>query len=188
MDKEWIRELFFDLVQIDSPSLHEGRVAERCKTELQTLGFSVSTDDAGKLLGGETGNLIALLEGDKSRQTVLLAAHMDTVQPGEGVKPRLDAQGVVGRDGKTVLGADEKAGVTAVLAAVREIVISNRPHGPIQVVFTIGEEIGLQGVKNLNRSTLQASVGLSLDSGGDIGTVIVAGPAPVRREGPGQGE
>lgn len=182
MDQQWIQDLFLDLVQIDSPSLREGKVAQRLTAELQALGFTVHSDEAGKLLGGETGNLIALLDGDKSRQTVMLAAHMDTVQPGEGVKPRLDAEGVVWSDGQTVLGADDKAGVTAVLAAVRELVTSNRPHGPIQVVFTIGEEIGLQGVKNLNPSTLRASVGLSLDSGGEIGTVVVAGPAQVRWE------
>lgn len=182
MDRKWIQELFFDLVQLDSPSLHEGKMAKRCRRELEALGFTVETDEAGSLLEGETGNLIARLPGDENRRAILLAAHMDTVQPGEGVKPHLDNDSVVWSDGTTVLGADDKAGVTAILAGLKEVVAQGVPHGPIQVVFTIAEEIGLQGAKHLNREKLRAQVGLSLDSGGELGTVVTAGPAQVRWE------
>lgn len=182
MQQAWIKDLFFDLVRLDSPSLHEGQVAVRCKAELERLGFHVEFDDAHLVLGGETGNLIATLDGDPQRRPILLAAHMDTVQPGEGIRPHLDEDAVIWSDGKTVLGADDKAGITAILAGLKEVVEQQVSHGPIQVILTIAEEIGLQGAKHLNRDKLRAEIGLSLDSGGDLGTVVIAGPAQVRWE------
>ncbi|CAM3791341.1 M20/M25/M40 family metallo-hydrolase [Alicyclobacillus pomorum] len=180
MDSAYIRNLFLELVQIDSHSLEEASMAKRCAQELESLGFEVTFDDAGQALGGNTGNLIAYLPGDETKQTVLLAAHMDTVRPGVGVKPRVDENGVVWSDGTTVLGADDKAGVTAILSALRHIVQTNMSHGPIQVVFTIAEEMGLQGAKQLDAKRLRADLGLSLDSGGPLGTVVVAGPTQVK--------
>lgn len=182
MDEARIRSTFLELVQISSHSLHEQDVAAYCRGRLEALGFAVVEDDAGVKLGGTTGNLIATLPGDASRPALLLAAHMDTVIPGEGVKPRVDEEGVVWSDGTTVLGADDKAGVTAILAAVEEIVNEKLPHGPLQVVFTIAEEQGLQGAKQLDKSRLHAKLGLSLDSGGTLGTLVVAGPAQVKWE------
>ncbi len=180
MNAEYIRDLFLELVQIDSHSLEEAAVAKRCADELIKLGFTVEFDGAGEALGGTTGNLIATLPGDPSLPVRMLAAHMDTVRPGNGVKPRVDADGVVWSDGSTVLGADDKAGITAILGAVREIVESGAPHGTIQVVFTIAEEIGLQGAKHIDRSKLKATMGLSLDSGGNLGTIVIAGPTQVK--------
>lgn len=182
MNPERIQSTFFELVQISSHSLHEQDVAAYCRRRLEALGFQVEEDDAGKKLGGTTGNLIATLSGDESRPALMLAAHMDTVIPAEGVKPRVDEHGVVWSDGTTVLGADDKAGVTAILAAVEEIVHEHLPHGPLQVVFTIAEEMGLQGAKQIDRARLHATYGLSLDSGGELGTLVVAGPAQVKWE------
>jgi tripeptide aminopeptidase len=177
---DFVKSLFLDLVQLDSHSLEEGNMAKRCRAELEQLGFSVVEDQAGETLGGQTGNLIATLPGDASRQPILLAAHMDTVQPGKHVKPRVDDDGVVWSDGTTILGADDKAGVVAILAGLRELKTSGAEHGTIQVVFTIAEEVGLQGARNLDTSQLKAKVGLSLDSGGQLGTLVVAGPAQVK--------
>ncbi|WAH39050.1 M20/M25/M40 family metallo-hydrolase [Alicyclobacillus dauci] len=182
MDINEVRELFLSLVQIDSHSLEEGKMAERLRNEVIALGFHVQADNAGATLGGQTGNLIATLAGQANLPKVLLAAHMDTVRPGTGVKPRVDENGVVWSDGTTVLGADDKAGVTAILTALKEITQSGLPHGQIQVLFTIAEEIGLQGAKQLKADQLDAEFGLSLDSGGDLGTIAIAGPGQVKFE------
>lgn len=176
MNDKAIADLFLSLVQMDSHSLFEGRMAKRCKEELETVGFHVEFDDAGSQLQGETGNLIATLRGNADVPSVLLAAHMDTVEPGHGVRPYVDENGTVWSDGTTVLGADDKAGVTAILSAVREIVEKKLPHGQIQVLLTIAEEIGLQGSRHLNTSKLNSDMGLSLDSSGEMGTIAYAGP------------
>ncbi|GMA52452.1 hypothetical protein GCM10025857_38090 [Alicyclobacillus contaminans] len=180
IDRDYVRQLFLELVQLDSPSLSEAAVASKCAKELETLGFQVTFDDAGTALGGNTGNLLAYLPGEPDCKTALLAAHMDTVQPGEGVRPRVDDAGVVWSGGDTVLGADDKAGLTAILAGLRALRQSGLRHGPIQVVFTIAEEMGLQGAKHLDASCLRADAGLSLDAGGSLGTIVVAGPAQAK--------
>lgn len=182
MQQNDIQELFFTLVQMDSHSLEEGEVAAFCKARLESLGFTVKVDGAGEALGGQTGNLIATLPGRADLPKVLLAAHMDTVQPGRGVQPKIDEDGVVWSDGTTVLGADDKAGVCAIFAALEHIQQEKLPHGQIQVVLTIAEEIGLQGAKQLNQDDLDAHFGLSLDSGGDLGTIAIAGPGQTKFE------
>jgi tripeptide aminopeptidase len=177
-----VKDLFLQLVQIDSHSLEEAEMSAFCRAYLERLGFDVVEDAAAKTVGGITGNLIATLAGDAKLPTLLLAAHMDTVQPGRGVRPRVDEAGVVWSDGTTVLGADDKAGVTAILLGVKSLIESKRPHGTLQVVFTVAEEIGLQGAKALDPSLLKADCGLSLDSGGALGTMVTAGPSQVRWE------
>lgn len=180
VDQHWIRDVFLELVQTDSHSLSEGQVANRCRKWLESFGFNVVEDDAGHRLHGDTGNLIATLTGDSSRPSVLLAAHMDTVKLGENVKPIIEPDGTVRSDGTTVLGADDKAGVTAILAAVRTIVEEKLPHGTIQVVLTVAEEIGLLGARQVEGRHLVAEYGLSLDSSGELGSFAVAGPAQVK--------
>lgn len=177
---EDVKQLFFELVQTDSHSRQEGAMAKLCADRLKALGCDITFDDAGKALDGETGNLIARLPGDASRDTVLLTSHMDTVVPGEGVKPHVDDDGVVWSDGSTILGADDKAGVTAILLALRELVQSEGSHAPVEVVFTICEEIGLQGARHVDFSQLKSRIGMCMDSGGEVGTMVVAGPAQVK--------
>lgn len=180
MNQKWIEQTFFEFVQIDSPSLEEGKMATRCRQELEALGFNVVEDHADQILGGQTGNLIGTLRGLESLPRILLAAHMDTVHPGRGIQPHIDEQGIIWSDGTTILGADDKAGITAIFAALHEIIHHSLPHGDIQVLLTIGEEIGLQGARQLKKEHIHADFGLSLDSGGNLGTFPISGPAQTK--------
>lgn len=180
--KDAVLHTFLDLVQIASHSLQELGVFAYCKERLEKMGLSVREDSAGEKLGGQCGNLIATLPAnDSTRPKILLMAHMDTVQPGQNVKPVVRDE-VIYSDGSTVLGADDKAGITAILTALERIIQENLPHGQIQVLLTIAEEIGLQGAKNLDFSLIDADWGLSLDTGGALGTLPVAGPAQAKFE------
>src|SRR5207244_516371 len=89
IDKARIRDLLVELVRIDSHSRKERDVALRLEREMRELGAErILFDDAGEKVGGNTGNLIALFAGTApSAPALLVAAHMDTVVPGEGVKP-----------------------------------------------------------------------------------------------------
>src|SRR5438105_12118063 len=98
IDVERLKALFLELVQIDSLSRREGRIAERLARELRDLGATVSFDQAGVALGGEVGNLIAHVPGTADAPALLLCAHMDTVEPGEGVKPVIEGD-VIRTDG-----------------------------------------------------------------------------------------
>lgn len=167
-----------ELIQIDSLSSKEGAVAKVLADKLRQLGFDVYIDDAGVKSGGETGNIIASLKGNRPGRTVLFSSHMDTVSPGKRIKPIIDeVNGIIKSDGTTVLGSDDKAGIAAILEAVRTIKENNIDHGNIQIVFSIWEEGGLLGAKYLDYSKINAAFAFVLDGGEAPGKIIVKAPA-----------
>ncbi|WP_066637513.1 M20/M25/M40 family metallo-hydrolase [Desulfolucanica intricata] len=168
---------FLQLVQIDSLSGQERQIADYLKQKLTTMGLSVYEDQAGQKVGATAGNIIAFLNGSKSEAPVImLSAHMDTVEPGTGIKPVIK-DGVIYSEGETVLGSDDKAGIATILEAVQQIQEHNIPHGGIEIVFTIWEEGGLFGAKNLDFSRIKAKMGYVLDADGSPGTIITKAPS-----------
>jgi tripeptide aminopeptidase len=171
-------EEFLDLVRIPSPSRGEARVAERLATALEAMGASVEVDEAGRRVGGDTGNLLARFPGlTAGAPPLLLCGHMDTVVPCEQVRPRLDGD-VIRTDGTSVLGGDDKTALAAILEAVRVVRERGLPHGPLEILFTVCEESGLQGAKEFDTGRLTARRGLVLDCDG-VDELIVRAPAAV---------
>jgi tripeptide aminopeptidase len=168
MAEEAVLAVFENLLRIDSPSGQEADIARYLSDRLGELGFAVESDDAG--------NVIAF--GDGEGEPLLLCAHMDTVEPTPDLTILHD-EGVMRSDGRTILGADDKAGVAAILEAVR--LAKRRP--PIDVVFTVREEVGLDGAKALDLSHLRAKRGYVLDSGGPIGSLTTSAPSQRRLHG-----
>lgn len=167
---------FLDLVRIDSLSRREGRIAKRLRETLEGLGVAVEEDDAGSKVGGEAGNLLAKFPGTApGAPPLLLCAHMDTVVPGENVKPVVTGD-VIRTDGTTILGGDDKSGLVAILEALRVLRERRIPHGPIDVLFTICEEYGLLGAKHFDAARLRAKTGLVLDVDG-VCELVVQAPA-----------
>ena len=158
-----LQALFLELVQIDSLSRREGRIAARLARELAELGAEVSFDGAGAEIGGETGNLIAHVPGTVDAPALLLCAHMDTVEPGMGVRPVVEDD-VIRSDGTTVLGGDDKSGVAIVCECVRVCRERRLGHPPLDVVFTVCEEVGLLGARHLDLGRIRARRGLVFDS------------------------
>ena len=174
--QERILSEFLALVQIDSVSRREGRIAKRLAATLEGLGARVEEDDAGRRVGGDTGNLLARFPGTApAAPPLLLCAHMDTVVPGENVRPLVSGD-VVRTDGTTVLGGDDKAGIVAILEALRVLREDGIPHGPIDVLFTICEEFGLLGAKHFDVGRLRARSGLVLDVDG-VCELVTQAPA-----------
>lgn len=174
--KDRITNEFLKYVQIDSPTKKEGKFAKFISEELRKLGLEVYVDDAGEKVGSDTGNVIAKLEGTKNVQPILFSCHMDTVSPGEGIKPIIKDE-VIYSDGTTILGGDDKAGIAAIVEAIKVIKENKIEHGPIEIVFSIAEEGGLFGAKNLDYRKLNSRVAFVLDSGGEIGEIVIKGPA-----------
>ena len=177
---ERLKSLFLDLVQIDSLSRREGRIAERLASELKDLGASVVFDGAHEAVGGEIGNLIARVPGTVDAPPFLLCAHMDTVEPGIGVRPVVEDD-VIRSDGTTVLGGDDKSGIAIVCESVRAAQESGLPRPPVDVVFTICEELGLLGARHLDIAQVAARRGLVFDSDAP-GCVFTRGPGSQRIE------
>lgn len=168
---------FTELTQIPSPSLGERQMADRLIEKLEELGLSVYEDKAGEAAGGNAGNLYAVLsESDPSlSSSILLAAHMDRVPGGDRIVTR-DHGEYLSSDGTSILAADDLAGVCAILDGIRRVKASGKPHGRVEIVFTICEEKETQGAKNLDYSRLTATAGYCLDSSGRFGRVITGAP------------
>ncbi|MGE5405063.1 MAG: M20/M25/M40 family metallo-hydrolase [Candidatus Saccharibacteria bacterium] len=175
VNEDRIVQEFLELVQIDSVSREEGRIKEVLKNKLLELGLEVYEDDAGKKLGGDSGNLMAWLPGSAPGPSVFFCAHMDTVEPGKGVKPVVQ-NGLIESSGETILGGDDKAGIAAIVEALRVLKENNIQHPPLEIIFTVGEEQGLMGSKHLDFSKVRSRFGYVLDSVGDPGTIITRGP------------
>jgi len=162
-------ETFLTLVRIDSPTGNEAAIAVYLKDRLQQLGLTVYQDAAGNLIGWLPGK-------DTDEEPLLLSAHMDTVSPGCGVRPHIE-EGVIWSDGTTILGSDDKSGLAVVLEVLQVLQEHKLAHLPLEIVFTVAEESGLAGAKALDKSQLRSRVGIGLDAGGPVGTMVVSAPA-----------
>ncbi|MFQ5657144.1 MAG: M20/M25/M40 family metallo-hydrolase [Candidatus Methylomirabilales bacterium] len=179
INRDRMRDHFLTLVRIDSLSRKEREVALRLHEELRGLGADVSFDQADRMVGGTVGNLIARIPGTRPGVApFLICAHMDTVGPGEGIKPQVEGS-VIKSDGSTILGADDKSGIAIICEVLRVLREDQIPHGELEILFTICEEIGLQGVRHLDVSRLRARTGLVLDSS-DPDRLITRAPAANR--------
>ena len=169
-------ELFTTLCSINSPSRQEREMAEYVKGFLRGLGLEVREDHAAQQVEGNANNLIATLPANISGvPRIFFSAHLDTVEPNPNVKI-IQENGIIRTDGSTILGADDKAGVSAILEAIRIVVENNLPHGQIQLLFTVCEEIGLRGARAMDLSLVESDFGFVYDSGPPIGTVVSQTP------------
>jgi tripeptide aminopeptidase len=174
-----LKEEFIELASISSPSRCEGAIARRLEAILKGMGASVEVDGAGEKIEGDTGNLLARFPGNTAgAPPFLLSGHMDTVGPAEKIRPVVEGD-VVRTDGTSVLGGDDKAGVVAILEAIRVLRERAIPHGDVEVVLTISEEYGLLGAKHFDTGRLRARRGLVLDVDG-VCELITRAPAANR--------
>lgn len=176
INKQRMLAEFLELIKIRCSTKAERQVGDLLKQRLEQLGLTVFEDGVGEKIGGNCGNIIAYLTGEVSTAPVImLSAHMDCVEPCGGIEPVVQ-DGIIKSAGNTILGSDDKAGVAAILEGIRTIIEQKLPHGDIQVVFTVSEEGGLDGSKNIQRDHLKADFGYALDSGGSPGHIITKAP------------
>ncbi|MCE2501095.1 MAG: M20/M25/M40 family metallo-hydrolase [Dehalococcoidia bacterium] len=172
-DRQRLTETLIDLIKIDSPTGEEDAIDAHLSGILAYLGGVVRHDDYGNLVATFPGS-----DGSGSQTPVMLSAHMDTVEPGRGIKPTLDADGETLRsDGTTILGGDCKAGIAIVLEGLTSAIEDGAPLRPLQVVFSRAEEGGLNGARNLNFSLVEAKSGMVFDGEGAVSRVCVGAPA-----------
>ena len=171
---------FLELVQIDSETKFETEIAKVLKQKFTDLGLDVFEDDTMAVTGHGAGNLVCTLAATKDGvDPIYFTSHMDTVVPAKGVKPSIK-DGYIVTDGTTILGADDKTGLSVMLETIRVLKEQNIPHGMIQFVITVGEESGLVGAKALDSSLIKAKYGYALDSDGLVGNIIVAAPTQAK--------
>ncbi|TYR82493.1 M20/M25/M40 family metallo-hydrolase [Priestia megaterium] len=180
INEQRLVDLFLELVQVDSETKYESEIAKVLTEKFKALGVKVVEDDTMSVTGHGAGNLICTLPGTKQDvDTIYFTSHMDTVVPGKGIKPSIE-DGYIKSDGTTILGADDKAGLAAMLEAIQVLKEQNIEHGTIEFIITVGEESGLVGAKALDSSLVTAKFGYALDSDGKVGDIIVAAPTQAK--------
>jgi tripeptide aminopeptidase len=165
IEKDVIKELFLNLVKIDSPSGHEKIVRDFIVKKIKNLNMDCKVD--------EYGNVIAHVSG--KGKSLMISAHMDTVDPGRNISAVVNGD-VITSGSNTILGADDKAGITEILCAVEYLKKNKIPHRPLELVFTCEEEAGLNGARKIKQQDINAKEGIVVDRSGSPQAVVLASP------------
>ena len=161
-------DLFLELAAIASPPGEERAVANVVTRYLRDLGLD-SDEDA-------FGNVYAHLEPTAEGTPLFFCAHLDTVPPDGRLEPLLGEDGVIRNAGGTILGADNKSAVVAMLEGARSVLAEGRPHAGIELLFTMQEEIGLLGAAAFDHTRFHAQLGYVYDQAAPIGEIILGAP------------
>ena len=176
-EKERIIKDFLELSAIDSVSFKEREFADVLKQKLELLGIKAHEDSASDKIGSTAGNVYAFWKGEENLPKILLSAHMDTVEPGIGKKAIYDTKkGILRSDGKTVLGADDIAGIVEILEAIRLIQESGKKHKSVELLFPVAEEVYTKGSSAFDYSRLSAKEAYCLDLSGHVGAAAIKAP------------
>jgi tripeptide aminopeptidase len=174
-ERERLAETFATLCRIGSPSRRERGCADWVATELRSLGLEVEEDDTRAATGSDAGNLLARVNG-AGPESILICAHLDTVPLAAPVEPVIvDGGWENANDG--ILGADNKAAVAVALALAQRLAEAPKPP-PIglELLFTVCEEVALQGAKAFDAERLQSRFGYVFDHASPIGEVVLSSP------------
>jgi tripeptide aminopeptidase len=176
INEQRILDTLLELVQIDSESGNELAMGNKLIEMLEAVpGMKVRVEAAGSFYHTNGFNVIGWLEGTLPGDPILLSAHMDTVVPGNGIKPQI-RDGFVYSDGTTILAADDKAGIAEIFEAIRSLTEQGIPHRSVELLFSVGEEVGLNGAKSIDVKKLKARSGYVVDVGGAPGRIINCQP------------
>ena len=181
-------DLAVELMAIPGKSGGEAAVAARIKAVLTDAGVpagSLVHDDAHARTGlplpdgaAPTGCLSVVLPGRgalKDSPRRLLMAHLDTVPLAVGCAPVRDGGTVKSDDPHTALGADDRAGVAAVLTAARTVLTSDAPHPPLTLFFPVQEEVGVRGSRHADLDLLgDPAVCVNFDGADPTGVIVGA--------------
>jgi dipeptidase D len=165
-------ERFSELTRIPRPPKQEEEARSHVLDWAAGRGFATHVD--------AEGNVVVSVPASDSRAaapTVVLQAHLDMVcerDPESPFDPRSGPIHVV-REGDwvaadgTTLGADNGIGVAAAMAVAEDDELA---HGPLELLFTVSEEQGLDGAKALDPSLVSGRLLLNLDGTSDTGLTI----------------
>lgn len=158
---------FANLNAVPRPSKKEERIRRFMLDFGQGLGLETLEDAIGNVIIKKPASA-----GMENRVTVILQSHLDMVHQKnettvfdfdqEGIKMRINGDWVLAEG--TTLGADNGIGVAAIMALLQSNDIA---HPALEALFTIDEETGMTGAKELNGSLLNGKILLNLDTEDD---------------------
>ncbi len=159
--------LFLDVSKIEGLSGKERATADFIRSFLTKLGLSPIEDNSYLKSNGNTGNIICTFGTNGDR---VLLAHMDTALSTKGIR-HVCTNGKISSDGSTILGADNRAGVSILLKLAERIVAESIPHRDFSIAFTVEEETSLNGSKQIQLHS-GTKMGFVFDSAYRPGTFV----------------
>ena len=160
-------EMFLEVAKINALSGNEKPLADFIKSFLVNYNYNVKEDNAAKFTNSNTGNLICKIGNGGD---FILLSHMDTARPTENVRPIILEDKIIS-SGDTVLGVDNRAGVSVLLYILEKIAKEKISVKDFTVAFTTCEETTLFGSKNLSINR-EIKKGFIFDSGYRPGNFI----------------
>jgi len=145
-------------LSVEGVTGEEAAIAAAVSEALKKVGVpgsAIRFDDANKRIPvpTQTGNLFVDLPGTRSGPRLLFATHLDTVPLCAGAKPRIEGKRIVS-DGTTALGGDNRTGCAVLVSLAETLLKQKLPHPPITLLFTVREESGLHGARELDPKDL----------------------------------
>lgn len=175
VNEKRLLENFIKMVETASVSGQEAAMRDLLQEQFRQLGLTAVEDGAAATVGGNSGNLLVKVPGNTAQPPLLFSAHMDTVVPGLGIKAVIN-EGIVRSSGDTILGSDDKSAIAALVEVCQVLQENNLEHPPLELLFTVGEEQGLQGAKAFDFNVVEARTAFVLDAGGEPGVIITQSP------------
>lgn len=178
LDVEAAIDHLMNFLSVEGVTGQEANIAAAVSEALKKVGVPVSAirfDDANKRipLPTQTGNLIVDLPGTKPGPRLLFSTHLDTVPLCAGAKPRREGDRIVS-DGTTALGGDARTGVALLVVLAETLIKHKLPHPPITLLFTVREESGLHGARELNPADLGGAV-MCVNVDGQLASELITG-------------
>ena len=162
-----IWQCFDEITKVPRPSCHEEQIREYLLDFAKKNNIEAKTDDCGNVVMTK-----AATAGCENAPTVILQAHMDMVAEKNNdvehdflkdpIQTYIDGDWVKAKG--TTLGADNGIGMAGALAVLLDNTLE---HGKVECLFTINEEIGLEGAQNLGKDMITGSMLINLDSEDD---------------------
>ncbi|MCM1291691.1 MAG: aminoacyl-histidine dipeptidase [Prevotella sp.] len=162
-----IWQCFDEITKVPRPSCHEEQIREFLVNFAKKHNIEYQTDKCGNVVMRKPAT-----PGHENAPTVILQAHMDMVAEKNNdvkhdflkdpIETYIDGDWVKAKG--TTLGADNGIGMAAAMAVMIDDTLE---HGPVESLFTVNEEIGLEGAQNLGEGMIKGSMLLNLDSEDD---------------------
>ncbi|MDX1944795.1 MAG: M20/M25/M40 family metallo-hydrolase [Pirellulaceae bacterium] len=178
LDEESAAEHLMRFLAVEGVTGEEKAIAQAVAEELIKVGVPASAiryDTAHERipLPTQCGNLYADLPGTRPGPRLLFSTHLDTVPLCAGAKPRREGDKIVG-DGTTALGGDNRTGCAVLVSLVETLLKHELPHPPITLLFTVREESGLHGARELKAADLQGAQ-MCFNVDGQLPNVLITG-------------
>lgn len=171
---------FFEMCRHPHPSWGEGPLADYVENLLRQWGLSPVRDKWNNLMAD-----VPATPGREDTPLVIIQGHLDmvcAVKPDSGYVPATSPvmcqveDGILRSDGNSSLGADNNLGNAVALWLLGQAV----PHGPLRLLFTVAEEVGLQGAKMVDPAWLAGGRYLINTDGFMLGKAIISSAGGLR--------